>query len=99
MNADKWQQMSTIKILNLKVCHNDGGPLNLECYMPTAGGAEPLYITMTVFNSAFTLRLGYSIFTSKEYEHTNVHISPVLRGQSICGPQGFRTRTTNSFII
>lgn len=33
-----------------------------------------------------------------EYEHTNVHLSTVLRGQSICRPQGFRTRAPNSFI-
>lgn len=33
-----------------------------------------------------------------EYERTNIHLSTVLRGQSICWPQGFRARAPNSFI-
>lgn len=33
-----------------------------------------------------------------EYERTNIHLSSVLRGQSICRPRGFRTRAPNSFI-
>lgn len=33
-----------------------------------------------------------------EYERTNIHLSTVLRGQSICRPRGFRTRAPNSFI-
>lgn len=100
-NARK-SPISIMKLVKLNwICHNDGGPLNLVHYMPYfCQWQGSLYITMTALNSAFTLRLSCSIFiTPKEYEHTNIHLSPILRGQSICCPQRFRTRAANSFII